>query len=197
MFLAAVSGHGGAARVLAGMATAVAVALVPLDHLTGMNRPPLYMLGALTLFGVIVLAAPADPLRRAPLDRGGLTVYTVAMTGILSGISLEYGLPALSYPGGSRPLWYYGTDAITAMGHLMPYVLGLLLAGSLLSLRPNRRLPLGVAVVTFPWALFVYGTPARPSAVLVAVVCAAGFAALILRIGAVESRRQRPPEPGV
>lgn len=167
VFLAAVSGRGGAARRLTGVAVAASVALVPLAPLAHMDRPRLPMLGSLVLFGMLVLAAPTDPLGRSPLDRRALAACTLVMAGILSGIRLEYG-----------PLWYWGNDTIEAMGALLPVALGGLFVVSLLCLRLNRRLPFAVAVVAFPWAVFCFGTPGRPSPVFVGIAGAAALAAV-------------------
>ncbi|MCO6010746.1 hypothetical protein NE236_37885 [Actinoallomurus purpureus] len=187
VFLAAVFGRGAAARRLTGIAMAASVALVPLAHLTHMDRPRLYVLGSLVLFGMIVLAAPIDPLGRSPLDRRALTVCTLVMTGILSGISLEYG-----------PLWYWGNDTIDAIGALMPGALGFLLLVSVLCMRLNRRLPFAVIVVMFPWGVFCYGTPGRPSLFFGGVVCAAALAGFVLLLPKidVDHRRDRPTQSG-
>jgi hypothetical protein len=188
VFVAVLAGRGGTARLLTAMAMALSAAIVPLSHLTKIQRPPAYMLVALALFGLIVLAAPSDPIRRA-MDRRVLTAWTVLLTGFLSGISLEYGLPQTQPAlGDTRPLWYMGRDSIVAMGDLLPWALALLLVVSVLCLRLNRRLPLAAVAVTLPWAVFVHGISGRPSPVLVALVCAAGLAGLIPPLSLLDTR---------
>lgn len=194
VFLVAVAGRDRTARLMTGTATALSVVIVPLAWFTGMQRPLGYVPAALVLFGVIVLAAPVDPMRRSPLERRPLTAWMVLFTGVLSIIVLDYGLaertlvaPRFSLP---RLLWYFGTDANAALGSLMPYALGLLLVVSVLCLWLNRRLFPAVIAVTFPWAVFAYGASERPSVLIVASLCAAGLAGLVLTLSVIDRRRR-------
>ncbi|WP_329519054.1 hypothetical protein [Spirillospora sp. NBC_01491] len=179
--LAALRGRGGAVRLLAAVAVVATLVIVPLASFTGVDRPPLYLLSALSLFGVIVLAAPVDPLRRPTRDRRTLATGTAAVFLILTIFVLGYGE---AFSGAARPLWY--RDGSTGpMGVMVECSLVVALVASVLCLRLNRRLPLTVAVVGLPWVVFALGTGARPGSFTAAVLSGAGLIALGLVTGAI------------
>jgi hypothetical protein len=98
----------------------------------------------------------------------------------------------------TRPLWYrdlpalqfLGEPAIQLLGESVVAALVTALAVSLLCLRLNRRLPLAITVLAYPWAVFVYGTLAESpglAPVPAAAMCAAGLGAFGLAVATVSA----------
>ncbi|MFF5263910.1 hypothetical protein ACFY4C_33710 [Actinomadura viridis] len=167
-----------AVRPLTALALGLTVALVPLSAVTGTDRPPLFVLSALALFGAMALAAPADPLRRPSAGRVLLVTGALAVFGYLalSMISAE----ASTYGEVTRPLWYRYAGDIRNIGFAVPAALVIALLVSLACLRRSRRIPFAIVVLTLPWGVFAYGATAGPplGRLHAITVCAAGVIVL-------------------
>ncbi|GII57567.1 hypothetical protein Pth03_59560 [Planotetraspora thailandica] len=203
VFLTTITGRSGVARFLTAVAVAASVAIIPLAWLTGVDRPRLYLLSALTLLGSIVLAAPVDPLKRLPSDRKTLVIATVTITGILSAATLVHGFIYADSLPWATPVapWYLSPVVLKDVGSLVGPVLVTALIVSAVCMRWNRQLPLAIVMVALPWAVFAYGASEYRLNRLAAIgTCVAGLIALGLLMAAINAiyyagRRSVPQGP--
>lgn len=152
-----------AARLLMVAAVAMTAALTPLARLTGWDGPPLIVLGVLVAFGVIALAAPPDPIGRAPLDGRLTAIHSMAFAALLSAPVLVYFDVEFGYTfhpsrptGPDRPLWYHGGEAADAMGVWIPVLLVVALIVAVACMRWNVLAPPAVALLSVPWCAFAF-----------------------------------------
>ncbi len=169
------SGRAGAARLVVIVSIALGLLTLPLFAVTGVYRPPLFLLGVLTLLG---LCAAQSRARLTPGGRATAGLWTVAVVTAMT-------LLAQVGDSGSfdaRIGFYRGYSAgLQVIGDVVLLVLPVaVLAAVALSLRGRAWLA-AVLVVSVPWAALAAATRfARPIEAMPALVTLAAVVGLVL-----------------
>ncbi|REE99715.1 hypothetical protein [Thermomonospora umbrina] len=153
VLVAAGLGYHRAARSLTACAVVTAAAMVPVAAMTGIDRPPLHALGAITILGCIALAAPTDPLRPPPL-RGRPLLISTAILFAFASLVVVWNYDRMN-PYMTSPLSYRAQMTLGPIGMGVGIVLVLALLFALVVRRPH--LPAAAIALGIPWVLFTDG----------------------------------------
>ncbi|WP_019634308.1 hypothetical protein [Actinomadura atramentaria] len=162
VLVAATLGHRRATRAFTGASVLAAAATFPLSAVTGVPRPPLFVLAPLVFFAAVVLAAPVDPLAPERADRRPVPLLAAAGLAALTAATFANGdfwettrIPGIPATRESRPLWYRHGPSAAEIGFCIAALLVVGLVAALLLMRRNPPLPAAVLLIAPPWLMLV------------------------------------------
>ena len=138
-------------RVGAGSAALLGLALVPVAAVAELQRPPMHVLAALALFGLLVVAAPRDAAQ-------ALDEFVNVFLGVASALTLGFGLtlaPELDRDWGAQYMFYIRD--VTSLAMVIPVMATLAILGIAVFCRRDRRWLAATIVTSIAWVPYSLG----------------------------------------